>query len=50
MKQTKISIEIKNNGLSILNSNSFDEAILFLINEREWHNWDSKVKLSKKKK
>jgi len=44
----KISIAITDDtGYTILNENSFEMAILDLINEKEWYNFDSKNKFMK---
>ena len=47
-QEVKIKIEIHDGtGFTLLNENNFESAILDLINEKEWYNFDSKTKLIK---
>jgi hypothetical protein len=45
----KIQIDIRHEtGTTLLNCSSFDEAIIKLMDEREWHNFWLKNKLKQK--
>ncbi len=44
----KIKIEINDKkGITLINSDNFDSAIIDLINEREWDNYWEKDKIKK---
>ena len=40
-----IRIEEEGNGTTLMLLHNFDDAIMSLINEREWYNFDSKERL-----